>query len=475
MRFKEFYLKEEKYNNWETVKQQSSELRDALEVMKKINDAGFEALIVGGAVRDFVLGKVPNDLDITTNATPDQIEQIFGKTIDIGKNKAMGVTVVPYKGQNIEIATYRTDAYNDLEKGLGADKVELATSFKDDSSRRDLTINALGIDKDGNIIDHHNGLKDIENKIITTVGDPNLRFKEDWVRMLRSVRFASRLGFDIDEKTMRAIQSNSPEIQKVAKERIAKEILKMAEQPGPMFARGIEILDQSGLLKYVLPEIYGLKNMSHNPIHHPEGGSKVLGHILEALKTNKESDAVLNMSILLHDVGKLVTHGVGDTYHGHEGESRRIIEKIASDLRLENDLKDALIFAAENHMKFWKIPEMSNNKIYALMNDKNFELLKKVALADGKARGPELFDSEEWAAIENKIASLKEKFKGKSAIDEIKKVVNGNLVMQWTGLKPGKQLGDVIQQTVNWIMDNNIDINNIEQIKQYVIGISNKP
>ena len=201
MRFEEYYFKEEKLDNWEEIKSQSEELRATLKVIKKLNDAGFEALIVGGAVRDFVLGKMPDDFDVTTNATPDQVEEVFGKTYDIGKNKLMGVSIVKQDGFTMEVATFRTDSYNDLTKGLGADKVELTTSFKDDSSRRDLTINALGVDASGNIIDHHNGLEHIKNKIISTVGDPNLRFKEDQVRTLRSVRFASRLGFNVDQKT----------------------------------------------------------------------------------------------------------------------------------------------------------------------------------------------------------------------------------------------------------------------------------
>jgi tRNA nucleotidyltransferase (CCA-adding enzyme) len=271
MRFLQHYFREAKYEKWEELLSQSQELRDVVDVIKKINASGFEAMIVGGAVRDFVLGKVPNDFDITTNATPDQIEQIFGRTIDIGKNKAMGVSVVPYKGQNIEIATYRTDAYDDITKGKGADKVELSTSFKDDTARRDFTINALGIDADGNIVDHHGGIEHIDKKVISTVGDPNLRFAEDRVRQLRAIRFASRLGFDIDEKTMNSIKSNAPEIQKVAAERISKELLKMAEQTGEKFAAAIQLLDQAGLLEYILPEIYGLKEMPHNPIHHPEG------------------------------------------------------------------------------------------------------------------------------------------------------------------------------------------------------------
>jgi tRNA nucleotidyltransferase/poly(A) polymerase len=472
MRFLEHYFTEAKYEKWDEAKQQSAELQSALKVMKKLNDAGFEAMIVGGAVRDFVLGKIPNDIDITTNATPDEVDKVFGKTYDIGKNKAMGVSVVKEGDFTFEVATYRTDAYDDITKGKGADKVELSTSFKDDTARRDFTINALGIDADGNIVDHHGGIEHIDKKVISTVGDPNLRFAEDRVRQLRAIRFASRLGFDIDEKTMNAIKSNAPEIQKVAAERLAKEILKMAEQTGEKFAAAIQLLDQAELLQYILPEIYGLKEMPHNPIHHPEGGSKVLGHVLEALKTNKVADPTLNLAILFHDVGKLTTHGDGDTYHGHAGESKPLINKIAASLKLDNELRDAMLFAAENHMKVGDFLDMSNNKIAQLMSNKNFDLLMKVAEADFKARGETKFDQKEWDDIQKKIANIKEKFKDNDAIKAIRKVVNGNMVMGLRPeIKPSKAMGDIIDKTTAWILDNDIDVvKDINTIEDFIKG-----
>lgn len=470
MRFDIFYFQEAQLPNWEKVKQENPIIRDATKLLDKINDAGFEALLVGGVVRDLVLGNKPNDVDITTNATPDEIEKIFGRTIDIGKNKAMGVTVVPFNDENYEIATYRKDLYSDSAKGKGADTVELTTSFKDDASRRDFTINQLGIDKDGNIIDHHGGLDHIEKKVIAAVGDPNLRFKEDEVRVLRGIRFASRLGFKIDKSTLEAMKSHAPEIKKVASERVLKELTKMAEQSGSNFADAILMLKEIGILKYILPEIDSMNDYEHNPEHHPEGN--VFAHVIAALKSYKGNDPVVNFSILLHDVGKPVSYKYdnekGHTYHGHAGMSPKIIEDISKRLHIDNKVRDALIFAAENHMKFHEIQKMNSSSVAKLMQSPYWDILKSVSEADARARGDK-FDLSDWEKTINKTKDIEKRFAGKNAIDEIKKVVNGRLVMKLKGIdKPGPEIGKIINQTVQWILDNNIDLNNIKQIEDYI-------
>ena len=483
MNFKRFYvLMETVFKNWQVALSQSEELRVAVELMNKINQAGYEALIVGGSVRDLILGKIPNDFDLTTNANPDQVEKIFGKTIDIGKNKAMGVSVLPYKGFQFEIATYRKDLYSDNGKGLGADKVELTTSFKDDASRRDLTINQIGIDKDGNIIDHHNGLRDIENKIISTVGDPNLRFKEDQIRTMRAVRFASRLGFNIDQKTIDAIKSNASEIKKVASERVLKEIMKMAEQTGDRFASAMVMLKETGLLKEILPELDVMSGFEHTPEHHPEG--HVWSHTIAALRTYKGNDPVVNLSILLHDVGKPVTYALTDkgthSYHGHEEKAQQIIEKIAGRLKFDNATKDAVIFAAINHMKYFHILEMSNNKVAKLLQSPYFKVLEQTALSDASSRG-NLFDRKEWDDIQTKIEKIKNSFNSQPGSGEnpdiiktIQKKFNGKYIMDLTGLKQGPKLGEVIDKTVEFILDNELNINSdmdVKKIDDFIISL----
>jgi len=470
MRFEKYYFQETKLNNWDSIKQSNPEIRNAIEILDKINAAGFEALMVGGVVRDLVLGNNPNDVDITTNATPDEIEKIFGRTIDIGKNKAMGVTVIPYKGQNVEIATYRKDLYSG-EGGKGADKVELTTSFKDDASRRDFTINQLGIDKDGNIIDHHGGLDHIEKKVVAAVGDPNLRFKEDEVRVLRGIRFASRLGFDIDKETLEAMKSHAPEIKKVAQERILKELTSMAKQSGSKFADAIIMLKDIGILKYVLPELVEQESMLHSPDHHPESPN-VFGHVMEVLKVNKEPNALLNWCLLMHDLGKNKTYALTDkgthSYHGHAEQSGKMIEEIGKRMKMDNDTISAIKWVAENHMKFFDILKMNNSTVATLVKSPYFDLLEKTAYCDNKSRGS-LFDQKEWDDIQEKIEKVRNMVKGKDIVDPVKKVINGALIMKLRpDIKQGIQFGKIIKDTIDYVLNNEIDINDMKSIEKFI-------
>jgi tRNA nucleotidyltransferase/poly(A) polymerase len=388
----------------------------------------------------------------------------------MGKNKAMGVTIVPYKGQNIEIATYRKDVYDILGNAKGADKVEITTSFKDDTSRRDFTINSLGIDKNGNIIDHHNGIKDIKNKIIAAVGDPNIRFKEDAARLLRAIRFASRLGFQIDQKTIEAIKSNAPEIQKVASERILKELNKMAEQTGVRFAQAIVMLQDLGLLEYILPEVLQLKDFQHSPEHHPEGGPLI--HTIEALKTYKGNDSITNFAILLHDIGKGRTYKLSDkgthSYHGHAEESGKMVEEIGKRLKMDNKTIEAIKFAVENHMKVSEIPKMNNSTIAQLIKSPYFNILMDTAKADWMARGS-LYNDNDWQEVLNKINKVRELTKGKDIIDTVKKVVNGALIMRLRpDVKPGPLMGKIIKDTIDYVINNEVDLTDMETIEKFI-------
>ena len=268
MNFKNFYIKEsEAIKDFSEYQHKNPYLKKAVEVLKILEEHG-KAYIVGGAVRDIVLGKDFDDVDIATNVPMDKIEELF-PTHDIGANKDFGVVVIEYKGENIEVAQFRSDGtYTD---GRRPDKIEIVPDFKDDASRRDFTINSLGLDSDGNIIDYFDGMKDIKNKVLRTVGNPSDRFGEDYLRMLRAIRFSTRLGFKLDPETKKAIKNGSANINDIAGERIQKEIVKMAKQEGTKFADAIVELDETGLLDEILPEIVKLKEFKHNLKFHPEG------------------------------------------------------------------------------------------------------------------------------------------------------------------------------------------------------------
>jgi tRNA nucleotidyltransferase (CCA-adding enzyme) len=184
-------------------------------------------------------------------------------------------------------------------------------------------------------------------------------------------------------------------------------------------------------------------------------------------------DPIINLSILFHDLGKLNTHSVDEKgmhrYLGHASEAKDLIEEISKRLKMDNETKDALLFSALNHMKFHDILNMSNSKIAQLMSDKNWEVLKAVAEADAKSR-LHMFDQKQWNQIIDKIDDLTERFKDRNAIMKIKKIVNGDLVMQLTGLKTGPEVGKIINKTVQWILDDRIDVNDKEKIKTFIIN-----
>ena len=472
---KRFLILEEKLTDWNKYISSIPMLKTGVDVLKKIEKIGKEngiknpkAYIVGGAVRDIIMGDViPDDIDIATNVPIDILKDHF-KTHDIGANEDFGILVIYEDGFEYEIANFRKDGtYSD---GRRPDTVEIVDDYKDDASRRDLTINAMAVDADGEIIDYFDGVKDIKNKVIRTVGDAHKRFNEDYIRMLRAIRFGSRLGFDIDPDTMQAIKDNASKIDTQAKERIMKEVLKMAKQSGSKFADAVLTLKDSGLLKYILPEVVEMDEYEHSKEHHPEGN--VLQHTLEALRSNDIDDDILNLATLLHDVGKIETHSLDNKglhrYFGHAKKGAEMIDDIAKRLKMTNKQKDAMKFAAENHMKIHDLLKMKPSKVVKLMDNPNWDILIKVAEADAKARG-ELFDDKEWDKIIEYVNTIKDQQQAKN---KFKKVINGKIVMDTLGVKKGnKHIGDVVKALTDWVVDNNIDITDSELIKNKILEL----
>lgn len=453
----------------------------AFELIEKINQIGLnfnfhnpETYIVGGAVRDIILSNNINDIDISTNIPVDILEKEFN-THDIGKNKDFSIIVVEYKNHNIEIANFRKDGI--YENGRHPINVDLNATFKDDTNRRDFSINSLGLTNTGYVVDHHNGMTDLKYSIIRTVGDPNARFSEDFLRMLRAIRFASRLEFEIEENTMQAIKKHAHNITSVSAERITQELNKMASETGEKFANSLILMKESGLLKEILPEIDVMDQHEHSPDHHPEGC--VWSHTLSALKQHKGSDRLVNLSILFHDVGKPPTHFVDENgmhrFFTHENRGFHMIDDIAKRMKFDNDTKEAIKFATLNHMKFHLVNKMSTKKVVALMTDPNFNVLHKVSECDDKSR-LHAFDPESWQRKVDKIEQIRKTYfesDGESDMDmltKIKKTINGKLVMDLLNITTGPNIGKVIKNTIDWIVDNNIDINDIDKIKEFILS-----
>ena len=467
------YLKEENItDNWHDYLKDNDMLANAVSILKTITNSGFDAYIVGGAVRDLILGKKPHDIDIATNMPIDQLSKLY-KTHDIGKSKDFGIITVNINGFSYEIAQFREDGtYLD---GRRPDQVKIVLDFKSDAARRDLTINSMGIDKDGNIIDYFDGKKDIKNKVIRTVGNPMARFKEDKLRMLRTARFASKLGFNVDKSTLKAAKKLSKDLTSVSYERIKDELFKAANDTGDKFIRYLELLDQMKLLRYILPELIQLKYMSQSGEHHPEGkgeGLTIWAHVKAALRQSNTTDPLKNLAILLHDIGKQKTLSIKDgvpVYHGHDEAALELINDIADRLKLSNKEREGLIFATLNHMKFHHILDMKPSKIIKLIDNDHWEILLAVARADMTSRGY-LKDKVTFDTIIDKVLKIKETW-GKNSDEKITKLIDGNYIMKLTGLKPSRQVGIIINKISDWIIDNDIDKNDKKKIDDKIMEI----
>jgi tRNA nucleotidyltransferase (CCA-adding enzyme) len=419
------------------------EFNTALDLIAKLDEAfpGTQSLIVGGAVRDYFLNVPAHDVDIATNVPFEQLALYF-ELQDITKNtvNAQPVSIIVHCGVAFEIAQFRTDSTGTDRKSNVATVV---STFEEDSARRDITINAIGLDRNQKIIDPQGGRQDLINELVTCVGDADTRFQEDATRILRVLRFAAKLNFSIHPDTLDAVIRNCgllTDRERISPESIAKEIFKAAHD-GVVFARFIQLLDLTGISSLILREWIDLNGFTHDPIHHPEGGSTVQGHILECLvQGGFTNDPVANIGIFCHDLGKAVTRGVKDNgqsnYHGHEGAGVPIVEALFDRLRF-NDLssgdKEDILFATEKHMLVHNLRELSTRTIARLVLSKGWNVLKQVAFADEASRGPDLFNREEFTA---KIAWAEEKVRNIAKNrDElrlrVKEHVDGNKLLEW--------------------------------------------
>jgi len=319
---------------------------------------GFQALLAGGCVRDLLLGRTPADYDVTTNATPEQVMELFPESVAVGAQ--FGVILIPRDGHKAEVATFRSDVgYSD---GRHPDKVIYAKSAEEDVQRRDFTINGLLMRHDtGEILDFVGGRTDLQAGIIRAIGEPDRRFEEDKLRMLRAVRFAARFGFEIEAETFRAIQKHAGMIHQVSAERLRDELTKLLTEGAA--GNGFRLLDQTWLLERVLPEIAAMKGVEQPPQYHPEGDVWVHTCLmLDGLAAG--SAATLAWGVLLHDVGKPPTfRPVSETgdrirFDGHVEVGVRIGQEICRRLRMSNDDTEQILDLIANHMRFKDVQRM---------------------------------------------------------------------------------------------------------------------
>jgi poly(A) polymerase len=345
----------------------SNAKQHAAEIVRTLREQGHQAYLAGGCVRDLLLGGGPADYDVATDATPRQVMQIFPQTFAVGEQ--FGVVLVPESsgatddhGKRIEVATFRSDVgYSD---GRHPDEVRFTKDPREDVQRRDFTINGMMLDPATNeILDFVGGREDLQAGIVRAIGDPERRFAEDKLRMLRGVRFAARFDYKFDPATLLAIQRLAPKIHQVSAERVRDELTKMLTEG--QASRAFQLLDTSGLLREVLPEIAAMKGVEQPPQYHPEGD--VFVHTLLLLeKLPAGCSKTLAWGALLHDVGKPPTFRVASDrirFDGHVEIGVKMAAEICRRLRFSNDDTDQILALVDNHMRFGQVQRMKQSTL----------------------------------------------------------------------------------------------------------------
>ena len=344
----------------------------ASEIVKRLQKAGFDAFWVGGCVRDLLLKREPKDYDIATAARPEEIEALFPRTVPVGRQ--FGVLLVLEEGHQFQVATFRAES--DYQDGRHPDRVTFSDA-KADASRRDFTVNGLFYDPVvARLYDWVAGEPDLKAKILRAIGVAEDRFAEDHLRLLRAVRFAAQLGFQIEEKTFEALQKNASSIVTVSAERVRDELIKLFHPPHA--ARGLDLLRQSGLLAHVLPELTATIPCEQSPDYHPEG--TVYNHILRMLELMPpDPEPSLPWAVLLHDIAKPLTSSRDSKtgsihFYGHETLGAQMAEEILLRLRFPRRQTDEIVACVNQHMQFKDVPQMRKATVRRMLLRPTFPL-----------------------------------------------------------------------------------------------------
>jgi poly(A) polymerase len=344
----------------------------AVEIVRHLQTAGFSAFWVGGCVRDFLLGREPGDYDIATSALPEQVEKLFKRTVAVGRK--FGVMVVVENGRPFQVATFRAEA--DYRDGRHPEQVTFGDA-EADAQRRDFTVNGLFYDPVAEKLhDWVGGEKDLRAKIIRTIGSPGERFAEDHLRLLRAVRFAAQLGFEIEPQTFAAVRTLAPKIELISAERIRDELIKLFSPPHA--ARGLVLLRDSGLLPGVLPELVATIACEQSPDFHPEG--TVFEHIRLMLeKMPPGAHESLPWAVILHDIAKPATAERDPVtgkihFYGHEKVGAALAERILQRLRFPKKQTDEIIACVRQHMQFKDVKQMRKATLRRLLLRETFPL-----------------------------------------------------------------------------------------------------
>ena len=416
-------------------------LATAKRLMQELKSHGHQALFNGGCVRDRLRGKTPKDYDIATSATPEQVQKLFPRTVLVGAQ--FGVVVVVDGEENYEIATFRSESnYRD---GRHPENVQFST-IEEDVKRRDFTVNGLywdGESKDA--VDLVGGQKDLQARLIRAIGEPSERFLEDHLRLLRAVRFAVQLGFEIEEKTLAAVKTHAPKIVSVSAERVRDELTKILTSPQP--GRGVRLLDETGLLEHVLPEILPMKGVEQPPQYHPEGDVYV--HTLMLLDQLSEAPAELAWGALLHDVAKPATFERAVDrirFNGHDRIGAQMSEKILRRLAFSNESRELICALVAEHLRFKDVFNMKVSTLKRFFSLDRFDLHMALHKIDCMASHKDL---SAYAFCEAKLAEF-----AKDPPPPLRLVTGQDLIA--LGFSPGPRFSEILRVVEDAILEGKV-------------------
>lgn len=418
--------------------------KDVAEIIQILETAGYEAYAVGGCVRDSILGRKPNDWDITTNALPHQVKDLFSHTIDTGLQH--GTVTVMKHHVGYEVTTYRVDG--EYEDSRHPKSVTFTGELIEDLKRRDFTINAMAYNDRTGIVDAFGGMDDLNNKIIRAVGDPKQRFTEDALRIMRAVRFAAQLGYDIEEKTKEAIGEMAETLKKISAERIQVELVKLVTSDHP---EHMKLLYETGITSVIFPQFDRMMETAQNNPHHC---FSVGEHTIKAMQEIR-ADKVLRLTMLFHDMGKPDTKTTDedgiDHFHGHAVYSEKNAETVLKQLKFDNDT----IYKVKK-LTYWHDykPAPGKTGVRRALNkisEELFLLLLEVKRADTLAqstykRAEKLQELETLEEIYRQVKEEGECFSLKDLA-----VTGQDLIV--LGMKPGPQLGELLGKLLEIVLE----------------------
>ncbi len=417
---------------------------DVANIIRILEEAGYEAYAVGGCVRDSILGREPSDWDITTSALPQQVKELFSYTIDTGLQHGTVTVMMHHVGY--EVTTYRVDG--EYEDSRHPKSVTFTRDLVEDLKRRDFTINAMAYNEKDGIVDVFGGVQDLENGIVRAVGNPKERFTEDALRMMRAVRFAAQLGYEIEENTKSAIREMADTLKKISAERIQVELVKLVVSNHPEHMR---LLYETGITKVILPQFDRMMETQQNNPHHCYSVGE---HTIKAMEEIR-ADKVLRLTMLFHDMGKTDTkttdeQGI-DHFHGHATQSQKYAERALKKLKFDNDTLYTV-----SKLTYWHDYKIQTDKkgVRRALNkigEPLFLLLLEVKKADTMAQSS-YKRAEKLEEIE-KSKEIYEQIKAEGECFQLKDLAVTGQDLITLGMKPGPEIGKMLNKLLDIVIE----------------------